>query len=452
MNNLVKSQQVTDVVSQEVEILEVNTDAKQFARLGWGIVLVGVVGFFLWATLAPLDRGVPMGGTVMVSGHRKVVQHQNGGTIDQILVKDGDVVKTGQVLFRMNDVQTKATAEMTRVQWIAAKAVESRLIAERDGAAVIHFPASLVSEKKNPTVAMALMAQEQLFTSRRGAMQSELAAIDENIAGIRSQLQGLEESMVFKKAQQKILKEQLDSMRDLAKEGYVARNRLLESERGFAQLNGSVAEDIGNMGRATRQISELTLRKSQRQQDTQKEIRGQLSEIQRDAEAMQNRLAALDYDLKNVEVKAPVDGVVIGLNVFTSGAVIPSGFKLLELVPAGEAFFVEGQLPVNLVDKVHAGLKVELIFSAFNTNTTPHIPAVVTQVSADRSVDERTGAPYYKVKAEVSAEGMKKIAHSKMQIRPGMPVELFVKTGERSMMSYLLKPILDRANSAMSED
>lgn len=450
MNNLIKSKQVTDVVSQTVEILDVNTDAKQYARLGWGIVLFGVIGFLLWASLAPLDRGVPLSGTVMVSGNRKVVQHQTGGTIEQILVKDGDSVKAGQVLFRLNEIQTKANAEMTRVQWFTAKSVEARLLAERENASSIRFPASLISEKNNPVVASALSTQEQLFSSRRNSLQSDLAAIDENIAGVRAQLQGLEESMVYKKAQQKIVKEQLDSMRDLAKDGYIARNRMLEIERGFAQLNGSIAEDIGNIGRANRQINELTLRKMQRQQDAQKEIRSQLTEIQRDTESLQSRLAALDYELKNISVKAPVDGVVVGLNVFTNGAVIPSGFKLLELVPAGESWIVEGQLPVNLVDKVHPGLKVELIFSAFNSNTTPHIPGVITQISADRSVDERTGAPYYKVKAVVAPEGMKAIA--KLQIRPGMPVELFVKTGERTMMNYLLKPILDRANSAMSEE
>lgn len=450
MNSLVKSQPVTDVVAQDVEILEVDTDAGRYARIGWIIVLVGFVGFMLWAIFAPLDRGVPMSGTVMVAGNRKVVQHQNGGTVDKILVKDGDVVKAGQVLFRMNDTQTKASADMTRVQWITAKAVEARLVAERDQASSIRFPAVLLAEKNHPTIAMAISTQEQLFQSRRASFVSDQAAIEENIAGIRSQVKGLEESMGYKKAQQQILKEQLDGMRDLAKEGYVARNRLLEIERAFAQLNGSIAEDIGNMGRATRQISELLLRKTQRQQENQKEIRAQLTEIQRDAEALQNRLSGMDYDLKNVEVKAPVGGVVVGLSVFTSGAVIPSGFKLLELVPEGETFIVEGQLMVNLVDKVHPGLPVELIFSAFNTNTTPHIPGVVTQVAADRTVDERTGMPYYKVKAAVTPEGVKKLAN--LQVRPGMPVELFVKTGERSMMNYLLKPILDRANSAMSEE
>jgi protease secretion system membrane fusion protein len=130
--------------------------------------------------------------------------------------------------------------------------------------------------------------------------------------------------------------------------------------------------------------------------------------------------------------------------------VVQSGFKLMELVPTDDALIVEGNLPVNLIDKVHKGLKVELIFSAFNTNTTPHIPGIITQVSADRTTDERTGQPFYKVKAKVAPEGVKMLA--KLEIRPGMPVELFVKTGERTMMNYLLKPIFDRSHSAMTEE
>ena len=145
-----------------------------------------------------------------------------------------------------------------------------------------------------------------------------------------------------------------------------------------------------------------------------------------------------------------LDGTVVGLNVFTQGAVVPSGFKLMELVPGGDALIVEGMLPVNLVDKVHQGLKAELIFSAFNTNTTPNIPGIVTQVSADRTVDERTGQAYYKVKAAVAPQGLRMLAD--LQIRPGMPVELLIKTGERTLMNYLLKPIFDRANTSMTEE
>lgn len=451
MNNLALSKKnASDVVTQDVELLEVETDPKSYSRLGWGIVIFGVLGFFLWASFAPLDRGVPLSGAVTVSSNRKVVQHQIGGTIDEILVKDGEVVKQGQVLVRMNNTQVKSNAEITRTQYFSAKATEARLLAERDGAKTVNFPAFLQNERKDPRVENNLLVQQQLFANRRGALEIELNAFDENILGLRSQAKGLEESMVNKKQQQAIVKEQLDGLRELSKDGYIARNRLLEVERTYAQITGSISEDLGSMGRLSRQISETTLRKQQRVQEYQKDVRMQLNDIQREAEALQNRLRALDFDLNNVEVRAPVSGIVVGLNVFTNGAVIPAGAKLMELVPSGDALIVEGHLPVHLIDKVHPGLKVELIFTAFNVNKTPHIPGVVTQVSADRSIDEHTGQPYYKLKAAVAPEGLKMI--SKLEIRPGMPVELFVKTGERTMMNYLLKPVIDRAGSALSEE
>jgi protease secretion system membrane fusion protein len=199
-------------------------------------------------------------------------------------------------------------------------------------------------------------------------------------------------------------------------------------------------------------VMELSLRRSQRMQEYQREVRTQLADVQKEAEALGSRLTALDYDLANADVKAPVDGVVVGLAVFTRGGVVGPGFRMMDLVPTSDPLIVEGQLAVNLIDKVHPGLKVDLIFSAFNTNSTPHIPGVVTQVSADRSVDEKTGVPYYRMKTSVTPEGAKVIASRKLDIRSGMPVEMFVKTGERTMMSYLLKPVFDRSKSSMTEE
>jgi membrane fusion protein, protease secretion system len=441
---------VSDVVAHQVTPLEVNTDASAYSRLGWIVVLAGVGGFLLWAMFAPLDKGVPVNGTVTVASNRKAIQHQTGGTVEDILVKDGDVVKAGQVLVRMNDVQAKSVAEMTRVQYFTARAAEARLIAERDGKKTIAFPPELEKARNDPRVGNNISLQQQLFSSRQSASQNELAAIEENIAGLKSQLHGLQESMENQKQQQKILKEQLTDLRDLAKEGYIARNRVLDLERTYAQVNGAVSEGIGNIGRTQRQISELTLRRVQRQQEYQKEVRTQLSDVQKEAESLENRLAGLDHDLDNVLIKAPVDGTVMGMAVFTRGGVIGSGFKMMDIVPSDDPFIIEGQVPVNLIDKVHKDLKVELIFSAFNQNETPHIPGVVTQVSADRLQDQRTGMPFYEMRAKVAPEGMKMI--SKLQVRPGMPVEVFVKTGERSMMSYLLKPIFDRAKTSLTEE
>jgi protease secretion system membrane fusion protein len=452
MKLIQKKAAAAEVVSHDVAPLTVNTDARAYARLGWLIVLLGVVGFLVWASFAPLDKGVPMSGTVAKESNRKSVQHQVGGTIQEILVKDGDMVKAGQVLVRMNAVTARAGFDITEAQYLTARATEARLLAERDGSTVIRFPADLTKRGGDPRVAEMMTLQSQLLASRQASLRNELGSVDENIAGLKLQMQGLQESRDSKKVQVGFLKEQLDGMRDLAREGYVARNRLLDLERTYAQLQGAISEDIGNIGRAQRQVMELSLRKAQRTQDYQKEVRTLLADTQKEAEAQEARMSAQQFELQNVDVKAPVSGTVVGLAVFTNGGVVPPAFKMMDIVPSDDPLIVEGQLPVNLVDKVHEGLPTELIFSAFNANRTPHIPGVVETVSADRSVDERSGAAFYRVRVKVSPKGAKMIAQHKMDIRPGMPVELFVKTGERTMMSYLLKPLFDRAHSSMSEE
>lgn len=452
MKLIANKAEAADVIPHDVTPLEVNTDARAYARMGWLIVLLGVGGFLLWALLAPLDKGVPLTGTVAKESNRQAVQHQGGGTVQEILVRDGDQVRAGQVLVRMNPVLAKSGFEMTEGQYLAALAIAARLSAERDGQRRIGFPPELARRRGEPRVAEMMKLQEQLLASRQGSLQSELGGIDESIAGLKVQLNGLEQSRDSKKEQVKLLKEQLDGMRDLARDGYVARNRLLDLERTYAQLGGSISEDIGNIGRARSQVLELTLRKTQRLADYQKEVRTQLSDVQKEAETQGARLQAQKFELANVEVRAPRDGTVVGLAVFTPGGVVPPGFKLMEIVPSDDPLVVEGQLAVNLVDRVHPGLPVDLIFSAFNINRTPHIDGQVEEVSADRSVDERTGNPYYKVRVKVTPKGARMIAEHKLNIRPGMPVELFVRTGERTMMNYLLKPLFDRARSALTEE
>ena len=442
----------TDVISHEVTPLTVNTDAGAYTRLGWIIALVGFGGFLLWALLAPLDKGVPLSGTVIAESNRQAVQHQNGGTIQEILVRDGDVVKAGQTLVRMNPITAKAAVDATRGQYLTARASEARLLAERDGAKSIKFPAELENAASDARIAEMKTLQTQLFASRQMSLKNELGAVDENIAGLKLQIQGLQDARDNEKLQLSFLKEQLEGMRNLAKEGYVARNRMLDLERTYAQINASMATNIGQIGRSQRQVSELSMRRAQRVQDYQKEVRVELTEVQKEAEALANRMTAQDYELASVDVKSPANGVVVGLAVHTNGGVVGPGFKLMDIVPSGEALVAEGRLAVNLVDKVHAGLPVDLMFSAFNTNTTPHIPGEVVNVSADRSVDERTGEPFYKVRVKVTPAGAKMVANHKLDIQSGMPVDLFVKTGERTMMNYLLKPVRDRARSSMSED
>ncbi len=451
MENATTTQQsVTDVASRPEMLTEVKTNSKLHTRIGWWIIIAGIGGFIAWALVAPLDKGVPLSGTVAVASSKKAIQHLTGGTVEDILVKEGAVVRAGDVLVRMNSVQAKVNSETARIQYYTARATEARLSAERDGKSALPFSVELQDAMKDARVASTMSLQRQLFSSRQSALRSELSAFDENISGLMLQKRGLEESREGKKQQLTFLKEQLDGIRDLSNAGYVARNRLLELERTYAQLNTAITEDTNSMGKILSQISEIKLRKLQRSQEYQKEVRTQLSDVQREADGLANRLTGLDFEVNNALVKAPVDGTIVGMNIFTNGGIIGPGFRMMDVVPSDDPLIVEGQLPVHLIDKVHPNLKVELIFTAFNQNQTPHIPGIVTNVSADRLVDEKSGMPYYSVKAKVAPEGMKLI--SNLQIRPGMPVELFVKTGERTMMNYLLKPMLDHLKMSMTEE
>ena len=429
-----------------------NTDETRYVKIGWTIVIVGICGTLLWATFAPLSKGVPVEATVVVTGNRKEIQHPTGGIISEILVQDGDRVKAGQVLVKMNDVQVRAQADSVRAQYLSELAVRGRLTAEATGAKTVAFAPELLEAAKahNQQVISDMQLQEQLLQSRRQALQSSTAALRETASGYSAQLAATNQSRTYKIAEQKALNSQLEGMRKLADEGYAPRTRLQDLERESARLDGELSGQIGATGQLSSQIAEARLHIVQQQDDYMKEVRTQLTDVQRDTEALRAKLDSSNFELANSEVRSPVDGTVVGVNVFTDGGVVGAGAKLMEVVPSGEPLEAEGELPVNLVDKVKEGLPVEMMFTAFNQNSTPHIPGKLTFISADRLVNEHSGQPYYRVRARVTPEGMKMLAH--LDVKPGMPVEVFVNAGQRSMMSYLLKPVVDRAHSAFSED
>ena len=425
-------------------------DDTRYSRLGWLLMLGGFLGFLGWAALAPLDKGVAVSGKVMVSGHRKVVQHPSGGIVERIDVRDGDKVVAGQVLIRLKETPLLGQAQSLRSQFYGSLASEARLNAERDGALEVSFPTELTTLAAAPEVASNLALQRQLFDSRRQALLLDQQGIHESIAGAEAQLRGVRDSQASKVLQRTALTEQLQGLRELAREGFIPRNRLLDSERVYAQVLGSISEDYGRIGQLQRQVLEMRLKIRQLAEEYQKEVRTKLADTRVRTEDLRNRLASAEFELANSQLRAPVAGIVVGLDVFTEGGVIKPGQALMEIVPQGEPLLVEARVPVELADKVHPGLPVELMFSAFSQSTTPRVAGEVTLVSADRQVDERTDEPYYTLRAQVSDAGMAQLAG--LQIRPGMPVEAFVRTGERSMLNYLFKPLLDRTHMALVEE
>ena len=436
-------------LAEQLAGYEATFNERSFLRWGMWLVIVGFGGFLCWASFAPLDRGVPVSGSVVVTGNRKAVQHPGGGVIAQLRVHDGDKVQAGQVLAVMNTVNTQTRRDALQSQLRSLQLQMARLRAERTGESDLALPPELMAVRDEPEVVEQLTLQRQLLLNRRAALRSELAAIDEGVAGTQALLAGMQSLLRSKQQQKQLLNEQLSGIRGLAAKGYVARNQLLSMEGQLASVEGEIAETHGSIGRLQRQIIELRLQAQQRRDEYSKEVNSQLADGQAQLAALKNQLEKAQADLHDTQIRAPVTGTVVGMAVFTEGGVIQAGQQLMEIVPEDSPMEVEARVPVELIDKVHPALPVELLFSAFDQSTTPRVAGEVTMVGADRLVDAQTGKPYYALRVKVTREGMDQLQG--LTIRPGMPVEGFIRTGERTLMNYLLKPLTDRLHLALTE-
>lgn len=417
-------------------------------RLGLAVILLGFVGFLLWAALAPLDAGVTASGTVVVESKRKTIQHLTGGIVQQILVKDGDKVVKDQVLLRLDPTQLEAQRMITRNQLITAKAVQARLLAERNGAAEPRFDDPILADRADPMVKEAITTQLGLFKSRRQTIQGQRAILDASIKGLEQQISGLEALEKGKAAQAKLLQEELDALRTLFEKGYVPRNRIFELERAIADISARRSSDLADIGRAQSALNELRLKKIQLEQEFHKEVEAQLTEVQRDAASLGERLVALEDELSKVDIRAPNDGIVVGLNIHTIGGVIRPGEAILDLVPEGDPLIIEARIMPHLIEKVAVDLPALVRFVALDS-LNPVVEGKVIGVSADILTDKTTGLPYYAAKISVPQEEMLKLKYER--INPGMPVDVVIKTGERSLLEYLLRPLLSHMFMALKE-
>ena len=419
-----------------------------YVRMGWILTLIGAGSFFAWASLAPLDEGIPVQGTVVVSGKRKAVQSLGAGVVSQILVREGQAVHQGEPLFRLDQTQVQADVQSLRAQYRMAWASTARWQSERDNLQQVSFPPEL-SNNPDPRLALVLEGQQQLFSSRREAFAREQSALKASIEGAPRQLAGMRRARGDLTAQADSLRQQLNNLRPLAENGYIPRNRLMEYERQLSQVQQDVAQNTGESGRIEQGILESRLKLAQHIDEYQKEVRTQLADAQLKSLTLEQQLASAGFDLQHSEITAPADGIAVNLGVHTEGAVVRAGETLLEIVPQGTRLEVEGRLPVNLVDRVGSELPVDILFTAFNQSSTPRVSGEVSLVSADQLLDEKTGMPYYVLRSSVSDQALETL--NGLVIKPGMPAEMFVRTGERSLLNYLFKPLLDRAGSALTE-
>ena len=427
-----------------------DSDSGRSARIGLWALGIGFGGFLLWAAFAPLDEGVPSQGMVAIDTKKKAVQHLSGGLVKEVLVREGDRVKEGQLLIRLDQAVARANFESVRQRYIGLRAMEGRLQAEQRNLPKITFHPDVVEAARDPQIQQVVFNQEQLFESRKAAQRAELQSIQENISGQEGMIVAYQGMLVNRKNQQSLLAEELSNTRSLVKDGYVPRNRQLELERMGSENSAGLAELQGNTIRAQRSVGELRQRVVLRQQEVRKEIESQLADVSREVGGDAEKYRAAKDDLGRIDIKSPTDGQVVGLAVQSVGAVIGGGQKLMDIVPADEALLIEAKVAPHLIDKVRAGLPVDVRFSGFSNSPQLVVQGKVVSVSGDLIVEPQTGAAYYLARVAVTSDGYKILG--KRQLQPGMPVEVVFVTGERSMLTYLLKPLTKGFAASMKEE
>lgn len=425
-------------------------DAGRPSRIGIWALLIGLGGFLIWAAFAPLDEGVPSQGLVAIDTKRKAVQHLNGGIVKEVLVREGEQVKEGQLLIKLDEAATRANYEAIRQRYLGLRAMQGRLIAEQTGAATIAFHPDLKSAAGDPLIRSQMLTQEQLFRSRKSSLQADLQSLREAIEGQEGLLTAYQGMLSNRRMQVSLLQDELKQTRELVKEGYAPRNRQLELERMVSEANGSIAEVLGNITRGQRSIGELRQKMIVRQQEYRKEVETQLADVTREVQSDEGKFRALADDLARVEIRSPAAGQVVGLTVQTVGGVIQSGQKLMDIVPQDELLLIETKVAPNLIDKVHAGLPVDIRFNSFASSPQLVVEGKVVSISGDLLTEQQTGVQYFLSRVAVTPEGYKRLGNR--QLQPGMPVEVVFKTGERSLLTYLLHPLTKRIAASMKEE
>jgi protease secretion system membrane fusion protein len=426
-------------------------DAERYARIGYWALGLGLGGFLLWAALAPLDEGVAAPGSVAMDTRRKTVQHLSGGIVRELLVREGQHVREGEPLMRLDTGQARATFEASRQRYLGLRAVQARLLVEQSGASVLQWPPELLkAAAADPLMRQQMDTQQHLMVSRRAALAAELQAIQETIRGQEGLIQSYRLMLEGRGKQLALLEDELKQTSSLVQEGYAPRNRQLELQRMAQESTTARAELEGNLARARQAISEQRQRMIARQQDYRKEVEQQLADASREALAEAEKFHAVEADLARTEVRSPATGQVVGLAMHTVGGVVQPGQKLMDVVPEREPLLLEARVAPQFIDRVHAGLPVDIRFSAFAHSPQLVVEGKVASISGDLIIEGPNVPPYYLARVGVTPEGMQKLGPR--QLQPGMPAEVVFRTGERSLLTYLLHPLTKRMAASMKEE
>jgi HlyD family secretion protein len=377
------------------------------------------------------------------------VQHQTGGTISELRVRDGDRVKAGEVIVRLDETVTRANLAIVVKSLDELAARQARLEAERDGLDTLSFPAELLRRADDPDVERAMHGERKLFDFRRTARLGQKAQLTERVAQLREEIQGLSGQATAKAREIELINIELEGVRDLWKKKLVPISKVTVMERDAVKLEGDRNSFLAQAAQAKGKTTETELQIIQIDQDLRSEVSKELREIQgKSAEFVERKVAAEDQ-LKKVEIRAPLDGIVHQLAVHTVGGVVSPSEPLMFIVPAQDELTVEAKIPPQEIDQLRVGQRATLRFAAFNQRTTPEIGGIVTRISADTAQDQKSGLTYYVVRLTMPAAEVDRLGDLKLV--PGMPVEAYMQTGQRTVMSYLLKPLEDQIVKAFRE-
>ncbi|MEZ2144306.1 HlyD family type I secretion periplasmic adaptor subunit [Bradyrhizobium sp. DN5] len=427
----------------------VRDSIKFHLMLGLGIVLVLVVGFGGWASTVLISGALIAPGQIVVESNVKKVQHPTGGVVGEVRARDGDVVKAGDVVVRLDDTVTKANLAIVTKNLDAAQARAARLQAEQRGVDKIEFPQSLLERVDDPDVRVLLSAETKLFDVRVNGRTGQKAQLRERITQLNEEIAGLSAQEKAKDQEIALVQNELTGVRELYDKRLVQISRLTQLERDSARLNGERAQYIASRAQAKGKITETELQIIQIDKDVVSEVSKDLRETNDKIGELIERKVAAEDQLRRVDIRAPQDGMVLQSTVHTVGGVVTAGDALMLIVPQADDLQVEAKVNPVDIDKLQIGQKTLLRLSAFNQRTTPELNGVVSRVSPDVTTDQRTGQSYYTIRVSMPAEEVARLGDVKMI--PGMPVEAFVQTGDRTMLSYLMKPLHDQLMRAFRE-
>lgn len=417
--------------------------------IGMIISVVGFGGFIWWSVSANLAKGVSAQGTIVVEGKRKTVQHYEGGIVKDIYVKDGDKVKQGDVLIRLDETQIQSRSDLLNIRFNTAIATLDRLFAEQKHTATLEFRSQLMAQKTDNDIAQILDVQQTLFTARREQLEGRALILEQRIEQLNQSKQGLNAQKNAALIQLDFLDDELKRSEQLVKRKIVSLSDIIVKKRDKANVEGEIGRLDAELAAASVTQGEAKLEILQLQKTFDQEVAQQILETRETRFDLQSQIIAVEDVFKRLEILAPQDGTIISLNVFTVGGVIPAASPILDIVPTEDELVIEARTRAIDVDNIYVTQPVRVRLSAFKMRSTPLLQGKVESVSPDIIIDQNTGESYYLTLISISDEEKAKINE---KILPGMPAEILIETGSRTPLEYMLEPLEKVVERALNED